>query len=151
MSITLRKRSMLPTFAEKFFETGSLLPGIFDFDGELFDFNEKMIIPDANVIETEKEFKIELAAPGLEKKDFKIEVDKEVLTISVEKEEMKKEDKDNFRRREFSYNSFFRSFRLPENLLSDKIDAHYENGILKLVLPKKEVTVLKTKKEIKVV
>ena len=93
---------------------------------------------------------VELAAPGLEKKDFKIELENQVLTVSSEKEEEKKEETKNFKRREFSYNSFSRSFQLPEDVLSDKIDAKYENGILKLSVPKKEVTVSKPKKEIKV-
>ena len=100
--------------------------------------------------EREKEFRIELAAPGLEKKDFKVEVLNGNLTISAEKKEEKKEETKNYRRKEFSYNSFSRSFTLPDNCMHDKIDAKYENGILHLTLPKKEITVSKPKKEIKV-
>ena len=118
---------------------------------DFFDFNEKsLLVPDANIIENEKDYKIDLAAPGLEKKDFKVEILDGVLSISAEKEEEKKEEGKNFRRREFSYNSFKRSFTLPDNLLNDKIDAKYENGILHLTLPKKEVTVSKPAKQIKV-
>ena len=99
---------------------------------------------------TKKDFKIELAAPGLEKKDFKIAVEDKVLTISSEKEDKKEEKKENYRRREFSYSSFSRSFQLPENVLSDKIDAKYENGVLKLSIPKKAISSANPKKEIKV-
>ncbi len=121
-------------------------PNVF-FDNAL-DLSVK--VPSANITENNKDYKIELAAPGLEKKDFKIELEDKVLTISSEKEEEKKEDNKNFKRREFSYSSFSRSFQLPEDVLADKIDAKYENGILKLSVPKKEVTVSKPKKEITV-
>ena len=123
---------------------------IFDVDGTLFNNLTPALVPSVNVIENEKDFRVELAAPGLEKKDFKIEVENGVLTISAEKQEETKEEKKNYSRQEFSYNQFSRSFQLPENCLADKIDAKYENGVLKLVLPKKEVTVAKAKKEIKV-
>jgi HSP20 family protein len=106
--------------------------------------------PSVNIIENNKEFKVELAAPGLSKKDFKIEIENRVLSISSEIEEEREEEDENYKRREFSYNSFSRSFQLPEDVLADKIDAKYEGGILKLNIPKKEVTVSKPKKEIKV-
>jgi len=147
MSLVLKNRS-LPAMMSDFFDTGRMFrPSVFDFDGDLFDFDQKSImIPDANIIEGEREFKIDLAAPGLEKKDFKVEVHNGNLTISAEK----KEETKNFMRKEFSYNSFSRTFALPDNCMNDKIDAKYENGILHLLLPKKEVTVSKPKKEIKV-
>jgi HSP20 family protein len=106
--------------------------------------------PDANIVEGEKDFKIELAAPGLERKDFKIELDGGLLTISSEKKEEKEESQKNFLRKEFSYSSFSRNFTLPENSVSDKIEAKYESGILNVIIPKKEVTLSKPKKEIKV-
>ena len=84
------------------------------------------------------------------RKDFKVEVNNDVLSISAEKEEESKKEDKNYRSREFSYNSFYRSFALPQNLVTDKIDAKYENGILKLVLPKMEVSVQKPLKKIKV-
>jgi HSP20 family protein len=97
--------------------------------------------PAVNVKETEKSFHIELAAPGLEKGDFKVEVDKNVLTISAEKE-TKKEEKDKegrYTRREFGYTSFKRSFTLSEDLVDgEKVDAKYENGVLHVDLPKKK-------------
>jgi HSP20 family protein len=151
MSLILRNRS-LPTVVSDFFDTGRVFrPSIFDFDGDMLDLDEtSVVIPDANIEEGEKEFKIELAAPGLEKKDFKVEVNGKVITISAEKKEEKKENGKNFKRREFSYNSFSRSFTLPENSMPEKVDAKYENGILRLLLPKKEITISKPKKEIKV-
>lgn len=142
---------MFPSLVNDFMDTGTLFtPSIFDFDTNFPEMDSSLVIPDMNVIEGEKDFKFELAAPGLERKDFKVEMDNGMLTISAEKKEEKKEDTKNYRRREFSYNSFSRSFTLPENSVPDKIDAKYDNGILHLTLPKKEVTVSKPKKEIKV-
>ncbi|HLG34310.1 MAG TPA: Hsp20/alpha crystallin family protein [Bacteroidia bacterium] len=150
MSLIVRNRSLLPTVSN-FFDTGKFFsPGIFDFDGDLTDSDGSLVVPEANIIENEKDFRIEIAAPGLEKKDFNVAVQNGMLTVSAEKEEEKKENRKNFMRREFSYNSFSRAFTLPENSLADKIDAKYENGVLRLTLPKKEVTVSKPKKEIKV-
>lgn len=151
MTLLAKKRTSLPSLANEFFDSGRLFPDVFDFDSELF--GEKsmgLVIPDANIIENHKDFRIELAAPGLERKDFKVEVDDGILTISSEKKEEKKEEHKNYWRREFSYNSFSRSFKLPENSLSDKIEAKYENGVLNVVVPKKEVSVSKPAKEIKV-
>ncbi|MDP1728331.1 MAG: Hsp20/alpha crystallin family protein [Bacteroidota bacterium] len=152
MTLTVRKNgSLFPTLVNEFFERDRLLPDLLDLESTLLNrWSTDFRVPSANIIENTKDFKIELAAPGLEKKDFKIEVDNDYLTISAEKEEEKKEEKEDFRRREFSYNSFSRSFLLPDNTLSDKIDAKYEDGILRLSIPKKEVTVTKTKKEITV-
>jgi HSP20 family protein len=91
-----------------------------------------------NVKETDKEYEICMAAPGLDKSDFKIDVNGSLITISAEKDENKEEKDEDYTRREYSYRSFSRSFNLPEDILSDKIDANYVNGELKLHLPKKE-------------
>lgn len=128
------------------------------FDSDFFNFNfdnnflklQSKLTPSVNITETDKEFKIEMAAPGLEKKDFKVTVDNGVLTISSEKQTEKTEEKKNYCRKEFAYNQFSRSFQLPENTMSDKIDAKYNNGILSVALPKKEVTASKPRKEIAV-
>lgn len=96
-------------------------------------------LPSVNIKEGTDEFEVNMAAPGLDKKDFKIELDNGVLTISSEKKvekEIKKGQK--FTRREFSYQSFNRTFTLPDIVEADKISAKYENGILKVVIPKKE-------------
>lgn len=146
-----RNRALLPSIVSNFFDTGRSFPSIFDLDTDLFDFNGgSLSIPNANIVENGKDYKIEIAAPGLEKKDFKVELDNGILTVSAEKEEEEKKESKNYRRREFSYRSFTRSFALPENSLQDKIDAKYENGVLTVSLPKKEITVSKPVKEIKV-
>ena len=95
-------------------------------------------LPAVNVKETDDTYEITMAAPGLEKKDFKIDVNGSLLTISAEKEEKKDEKDETYSRKEYSYRSFARSFSLPEDIFKDKIDANYMNGELKLTLPKKE-------------
>lgn len=151
MTLALRKtRSMIPSVMSDLLDTGRFFtPDVFDFDTDLLNLSNASV-PSVNIIENPGDFKIELAAPGMERKDFKIEIDNKSLIISAEKKEEKKEDTENYKRREFSYNAFNRSFDLPENVIVDKIDAKYENGILHMSLPKKEVTVLKPKKEIKI-
>jgi len=119
--------------------------GLFrDFENE-FTNNEMTCrgdIPAVNIQESEKQFLIELAAPGMKKDDFKINLDNQVLTISKEENKEKEEKKDNYTRREFVYNSFSRSFRLPKTILVDKIKADYKNGILMISLPKDEKVTL---------
>ena len=95
-------------------------------------------VPAVNVIEEEQEFKIEVAAPGMSKEDFKVNLDKNLLTIEATKEESKESENNNYSRREFGYNSFSRSFNLPNSIDATKIDAKYENGVLNILLPKKE-------------
>ncbi len=95
-------------------------------------------IPAVNIKEENDKFVLEMAAPGLKKDDFNINLDNYVLTISSEKKEEAKEDKDNYTRREFLYTSFSRSFTLPKTVDIDKIKADYKNGILTVTLPKKE-------------
>lgn len=100
--------------------------------------NEKL--PAVNIKQSETDFSLELAIPGLGKEDIKISVDKDQLTISSEKKSdvEEKEDNGTYTRREFSYQSFKRSFTLPESVDTDKIDAKFENGVLYLHLPKRE-------------
>lgn len=93
--------------------------------------------PLVNISENETGFGIELAAPGLSKEDFNIDLDKDLLTISVEREVENKEEGDNYTKREFNFTSFKRSFTLPETVDTDAIKGAYENGILTLTLPKK--------------
>ena len=95
-------------------------------------------LPAVNIREDEKAFYLELAVPGMEKKDLKIEVKDDVLTISAEQKEEKQEDLEGYRRREFSYSSFCRSFYLPEDVNGDKIGATYRDGILNVEIPKLE-------------
>ena len=95
-------------------------------------------IPAVNIKEENDKFVLEMAAPGLKKDDFKINLDNYQLTISAETKDEKKEKEDNYTRREFIYNSFSRSFTLPKTIDIEKIKADYKNGVLNLVLPKKE-------------
>lgn len=147
--VVKRNGSLFPSLSSDLFDVDRFFsPGLLDVENKFWDLDIAKAIPPVNVSETEKEFKLELAAPGLTRKDFKVEADNGTLTISSEKEEEKKEEKKNYKRREYSYSGFSRSFTLPENVLADKIDAKYEDGILRLMIPKKEVTFSKPKKEI---
>jgi len=94
--------------------------------------------PAVNVTEDPDHYTVSLAAPGLKKDDFSIDIDGNMLTISSEKEEKTEEKDEKFTRREYSYSSFSRSFNLPEDVKQDAIDARYEDGVLKLQLPRKE-------------
>lgn len=99
-----------------------------------FDFGFN--VPAMNVKEEKDAFLIDLAVPGMKREDFKVEVDRGVLMISAETQEKKEENTEAFKRKEFSYQNFKRSFWLPENINADQIVATYENGLLKLKLPK---------------
>lgn len=121
------------------------------FDNQWLEKKLKHTLPAVNIKETKNEFNIEFASPGFTKKDFKIDLDEDVLTVSAEKEQEKNIENEDYTRKEFSYNSFSRSFTLPKSVNSEKIDAKYNDGILKLSIPKKEKTKILPKKEIKVV
>ena len=103
--------------------------------------------PAVNIAENEKSYSIEVVAPGFRKEDFKLKVDDDVLTISAEsKSEQKETEKEKeYTRREYSYSSFTRSFRLPDNVKDDSISAAYQDGVLKLDLPKSKMQVKATK------
>ena len=95
-------------------------------------------MPPVNVTENQNDYMVSLAAPGLKKDDFKVDISGNMVTISSEKEESKEEKDKNFTRKEYSYSSFSRSFTLPEDVMQEKIEAKYEDGVLKLKLPRKE-------------
>lgn len=140
-------RNFWPKMIQDFFGTENP----FDWD-ETYWLPEKSVeIPSTNVIENEKEFKLELSAPGFDKKEFKVDVHDGVLSISAESKNESEEKKENYRKKEFSYSSIRRSFALPDNVLEEGIDAKYDNGILKISLPKKALESPKAKKEIAVV
>jgi HSP20 family protein len=152
MSLVKRNGTLFPRLLlNDFFDANALdIPAMFDFDNGFSRLGLATKIPSVNITENNKDYTIQLAAPGLEKKDFKIEVENNMLTVSSQKEQEINDEKDNYRRREFSYESFSRSFLLPENSESDQIEAQYQDGILKLTLPKKEVSLTAPKKEITV-
>ena len=106
-------------------------------------------VPAVNVSEEEGKYLVELSAPGFEKNDFKIELNQGVLTISGKHQVEKEVKEKTFTRKEFNYGAFQRSFSLPEEINEAEIEALYENGILKIVLPKKEES-KRTPKEIKI-
>lgn len=119
---------------------------LLEWDGDL-----TATTPSVNVRETDKDFRIELAAPGMKKDDFNIELQNNVLTISTEKKEQKEEKLEGkILRREFSYRAFQRSFALPENCERDSIKATYTDGILNISLNKKYVEAITTSKKIQV-
>lgn len=115
-----------------------------------FDQNNA-VIPAVNIKEASDSFSIELLAPGMTKADFKIEVDKNQLTISAQKQSESEDSSDNYHRKEFSFQSLQRTFTLPEDLVdADKINAQYTEGILYLTLPKKEEALPKPAKLIEI-
>lgn len=119
------------------------MPSVFDrfFEGDMLEWSKNnLTLPSVNIKEDEKGFELELAAPGFDKSDIKIEIDKGVLTISSEKKEENKAEEKNkhYSRKEFSYQSFRRAFTLPENVDGDIINASYDKGILSVNIPKKE-------------
>jgi len=124
-----------------FFNVGSF----FD-DGWLSRLENKF--PAVNISENENEYDLELVVPGFKKEDIKIKVDDDLLTISAEsKTESEKENKKEYTRREYSYSAFTRSFYLPDNAKHDSIDAHFEDGVVKIKIPKSE-TQVKASKEV---
>jgi HSP20 family protein len=143
-TIVRRRNYVSPSIFDDLF-TDSFLPKFFDFDDE----TARTAVPAVNVEESEKEYRIEVAAPGLNKEDLKISVNDGVLTISSEKKVEKEEKKDNYIRREFSYTDFRRSFTLPEEVDAEKISAKHKNGVLNVHIPKSEVKVAPAK-EIKI-
>ncbi len=120
------------------------ISNVFDdfFGGDIFStpvFNGKRSVPSVNVKETEDEYNIEVAAPGLNKDDFKVEVHNNVLNISYEKENKHEDKQEGYTRQEFCYSNFRRSFAIPRNEVDEsKIDASYKDGILKITLHKRE-------------
>ncbi|MFC2105020.1 Hsp20/alpha crystallin family protein [Bacteroidota bacterium] len=134
-------------------------PSLFDrfFENDMFDWSNRNFsttnttLPSVNIKEDSNGFNVEMAAPGLTKDDFKIELNNNVLTISSEmKTENETNDDEQFTKREFSYQSFNRSFSLPAIVENEKITAKYENGILKILIPKREEAKPKPIKQIKI-
>ena len=130
--------SKLPAKASASFPT--LLDDFFKPWSEWFNggLGRELTVPAVNIMENKDDYRISVAAPGLKKNDFNIDVDGNMLTISSEKEESKQEKDAKYTRKEYSYSSFSRSFSLPEEVNQEKIEATYEDGVLKVMLPKKE-------------
>ncbi len=128
---------MLPTIARRSFSPFYLSDLL---SNDLFPVhqNKSWSVPAVNIREDENEFSLELAVPGMDKKDLKIDINEDVLTISSESKQETDESKNGYRKKEFSYSSFQRSFYIPENVNRDKIEANYQDGVLKVGLPKME-------------
>lgn len=130
MTLIKRSNDLFPTFFDDFFGR--------DWFVNNNNISRPGYLPAVNIIDNADNFEVEMAVPGLNKNDFKIALDNELLTISFEKEhEVENEDK-SYTKREFSYQSFKRSFTLPQTVESDKIAANYHDGILNVVIPKRE-------------
>lgn len=134
-------------------------PRLFDrfFEGDLFDWtnrnysNTNTTLPSVNIKESPEEFQVEVAAPGFSRDEFKIEVNNNVLTVSSEKKvENETKENENFTRREFSYQSFCRSFTLPSIVNNEAIAAKYDNGILTVSIPKREEAKPKPARQIEI-
>jgi HSP20 family protein len=109
-----------------------------DVFSDFFDDRTGISTPAVNIKEDKDDFKVEVAAPGLNKKDFKINLENNVLTVSCDMEENREEKDERYMRREFCYSSFCRSFALPDSVDSEKIKAEHKDGILSIVIPKRE-------------
>jgi HSP20 family protein len=139
----LRKQSNFPSLVDELFGR-DVFPGFF------FDVEKRMTVPAVNIIEGKDDFRIEVAAPGLDKNDFRIDLENNVLTISSEKEEKAESSEERVMRREFHYSAFSRSFTLPNSVDAEKISAKHTDGILKVTIPKREEAKVKPAREIKV-
>lgn len=136
----MRRRSTLPSIVDEFFGD--------DLWNRFFDDSESVTVPSVNIKEGKDDYAIEVAAPGFDKKDFRIDLNNNVLEISSEKE-VKEENKDEkVMRREFRYSSFKRTFTLPDTVDTEKIKASYKDGILSISVPKKEEAKVKPTKQI---
>lgn len=136
---SLRTRTSWPNLVEEFFN-GDLFPRFLSEPGHS--------LPAVNIIEGKEDYKIEVAAPGLQKGDFKINLDNNILTVSSEKEEKNESGDEKVMRREFSYYSFSRSFTLPDTVNTDKIGAKHRDGILTITIPKRDEAKQKPSREI---
>ena len=114
------------------------------------NFNTGMSVPKVNIKETADAFMVEVAVPGLKKSDFKLDLDNQVLTISTESKEENEHKEENYTRREFGYSAFKRTFTLPDSVNDEKINANYTDGILSVLLPKKEEAKQKPVRSIKI-
>jgi len=151
MSLIKRNRNLLPSFSrfwdeDDFFDRGLMNWGLSNFS------DMGTTLPAVNIRETDRSYEVEMAAPGMKKEDFKIELDNNVLTISSEKTEEKEENgKERYSRKEYSYESFQRSFNLPKEVVDeDKIEARYQDGVLHLTIPKKEKAKQKPARKIEI-
>ncbi|HYG38351.1 MAG TPA: Hsp20/alpha crystallin family protein [Cytophagales bacterium] len=139
MSLIRRSNDFFPSFFDGFGK---------DFFDDLMPFNSNQSLPAVNIMDKENEYRIEVAAPGLKKEDFKVNMEGNILTVQSEKETRKEENNEKYARREFGYSSFTRSFTLPEGTDAENVNASYNDGILSIQVPKKEEARKKVPKQI---
>lgn len=141
--VKFRNRDLFPSMFREFLDRDF-------FDAANAGFNDSTM-PAVNIKEGKDDFVVEVAAPGMKKDDFKIELDNNMLMISSEKENQREESKEGqYTRQEFSYQSFKRTFTLPSTIEEKNIKATYNEGILNIVLPKKEEAKEKPKRMIEI-
>jgi HSP20 family protein len=140
---------MLPTITRRSFRP-FYMPGIFDDDFFPVLSNRTNSMPAVNIREDDKNYILDLAVPGIEKKDLKIDMNEDVLTISSENKNESEESKDGYKRKEFSYSAFCRSFYIPENVNREKIEANYKDGVLSVSLPKQNEEKTRIAKQIEI-
>lgn len=133
--------------AKNFFSFSDLVDNFFGNEGYCDDYKA---IPEANIFEDENKYQIELAVPGLEKTDIKVEIDKNILKIHHKSSEKKENENHTYSRREFRYNEFTRTFIIPESVDDSKMKAKYQNGILVLELAKKQKSKVEQIREIRI-
>lgn len=141
--IKLKEENQKPSLFSDFFSTDF-------FNDDAFNREITKWVPATNIKENSSNYTVELSAPGMSKSDFKIEVKENVLSVEGNQKEQHEEKNERYTRKEFRTTSFIRSFRMPNEVNADKIDAKYENGILKLVLPKREDAKTVGPKEVKI-
>jgi HSP20 family protein len=138
---------MLPTITRRSFRP-FYMPNLFDDDFFSVAPARNNSMPAVNIREDEKFYNLDLAVPGIDKQDLKIDINEDVLTISSESKNEKEENREGYKRKEFSYSSFCRSFYIPENVNKEKIEANYRDGVLAVSLPKQEEEKTKVSRQV---
>ena len=151
-SVIRRNRNLLPSLSRFWDDDDFFTRGL---NWAVSNFSDTdTTVPAVNIRETDNSYEVEMAAPGMKKEDFKVELDNNILTISSEKTDEREEggEKEKYSRREFSYQSFQRSFSLPKEVVDeDKIEAHYREGVLHLTIPKREQAKQKPPRKIQII
>jgi HSP20 family protein len=142
MTLLERRNQLNPlqkTFWNDLFDREMTWPSLFR-DGDM--------LPAINIRDEEQQYDIEFAVPGYKKNDFKVSVEKGILTVTAEVKDEKEENHNGFTRKEFSYKSFERNFTLPDNVFDEKISCKFDNGILRVHVPKNKVAIESEKKKV---
>lgn len=139
-----RQREAVPSMFDDFFRPWNEW---FDNGGFM---GRTLSMPAVNISEAKDNYLVSLAVPGMKKDDFKVDVEGNMLTISSEKSETKEANEEKYTRKEYNYSSFSRSFTIPDDVEIEKIDARYQDGELKLTLPRKEEAKKSSAKKISV-